>query len=79
MNRTSDAANGTSQNLSHPQSVGSEASTRIAELEAALSRQCDNMAFVLNRANVLGWRVKFEKELAEDRAALPKPPLTGGA
>lgn len=44
---------------------------RVKELEEAVSRQCDNMAFVLNRVNIPPqWFRKFDDELAEDRAAL---------
>ena len=46
------------------------ADARVAELEAALQRQCDNMAFILNRVDLHNWHDKFERELAEDRAAL---------
>jgi hypothetical protein len=47
---------------------------RIAELEAALTRQGDNMAFVLNHMDVKNWYDKFTTELAEDRAALKAKP-----
>jgi hypothetical protein len=43
---------------------------RIAQLEAALNRQGDNMAFVLNHMDVKNWYDKFTTELAEDRAVL---------
>lgn len=44
---------------------------RVAELEAALSRQADNMAFVLNHASLPDqWYEKFLNELALDRTAL---------
>ncbi len=44
---------------------------RIAELEGALSRQSDNMAFVLNHMPVPGqWYHKFTEELEFDRAVL---------
>ena len=42
---------------------------RIKELEAALDRQCDSMAFVLNHMDVKNWYDKLTTELAEDRAA----------
>jgi hypothetical protein len=47
---------------------------RIAELEAALTRQGDNMAFVLNHMDVKNWYDKFTTELAEDRTALKAKP-----
>jgi hypothetical protein len=51
-----------------------EGKERIAELEVALTRQGDNMAFVLNHMDVKNWYDKFTTELAEDREALkPKP------
>ena len=49
---------------------------RPAPMEAvawreALSRQCDNMAFLLNHAPIVQrWYDKFTAELAEDRQAL---------
>lgn len=43
---------------------------RIATLEAALTRQCDNMAFVLNRVDLHAWHKRFEYDVARDRAAL---------
>lgn len=49
---------------------GPEAADRIATLEAALTRQCDNMAFVLNRVDLHGFHTKFSTELDADRAAL---------
>ncbi len=46
-------------------------SAHIAALEAALSRQADNMAFVLNNMAVPDqWYQKFTDELAADRATL---------
>jgi hypothetical protein len=50
------------------------AQARIAELEAALTRQGDNMAFILNHMEVKNWYNKFTTELAEDRAALKAKP-----
>ena len=44
---------------------------RVAKLEAALSRQADNMAFVLNNASLPDqWYEKFLNELALDRVAI---------
>lgn len=44
-------------------------------LAGALSRQADNMAFVLNRVSLPDqWHAKFEQELAADRVVLPGPP-----
>lgn len=43
------------------------AEARAIAAEMALSRQCDNMAFVLNHANLHNWHDKFSAELAEDR------------
>jgi len=36
----------------------------------ALERQCDNMAFAINRVDLRGWTEKFSRELKEDRATL---------
>lgn len=47
-----------------------KANERIEKLEAALSRQGDNMAFVLNNMDTKTWYYKFEKELEEDRSVL---------
>ena len=47
---------------------------RIAELEAALTRQGDNMAFILNHMDTRQWYDKFTSELAEGRAALKAKP-----
>lgn len=41
-----------------------------AELVKALERQCDNMSFVVNNADLHGFYDKFKDELEEDRAAL---------
>lgn len=49
----------------------------VAALREALERQCDNMAFILNRAQTYDWYEKFCRELAEDRAALSKPNAQG--
>ena len=44
---------------------------RVAELEAALNRQGDNMAFIVNYVSIPdSWYEKFRRELEEDRAAL---------
>ena len=44
---------------------------RIAELEAALTRQADNMAYAVNNMNIPDrWYDKFMRELKEDRRAL---------
>jgi predicted trehalose synthase len=43
---------------------------RVKALEVALTRQCDNMAFALNRVDLRGWTDRFGQELAEDRAAI---------
>jgi hypothetical protein len=54
-----------------------EAAATIERLRAALTRQGDNMAFVLNRVTLPEqWRDKFERELAEDCAALNEEPRT---
>jgi ethanolamine utilization protein EutP (predicted NTPase) len=50
------------------------ADARIAELEAALTRQGDNMAFVLNHMDTRKWYDSFAWELAEDRTALKAKP-----
>lgn len=43
----------------------------IARLREALERQCDNMAFTLNKATLPDqWYCKFADELARDREAL---------
>lgn len=48
----------------------------VERLIGALARQCDNMAFVLNKATLPDqWYCKFSNELGEDRAAL-SPPLS---
>jgi len=56
------------------ETFGSQAARQaasIAALEAALVRQADNMAFVLNHVTIPDqWQDKFMKELATDRAAL---------
>lgn len=43
---------------------------RIEALEASLSRQCDNMAFVVNHVTLHGWHDKFRLELEADRTTL---------
>lgn len=40
------------------------------KLKEALDRQCDNMAFVLNRVDLHGFHDKFDAELTEDRKLL---------
>jgi hypothetical protein len=50
------------------------AQARIAQLKLALTRQGDNMAFVLNHMDVKNWYDKFTTELAEDRTALKAKP-----
>ena len=43
------------------------------QLKAALERQGDNLAFVLNRVSLPeAWFEKFDRELQEDRKALEK-------
>lgn len=42
------------------------------ELVEALDRQCDNMAFVLNRVDLHGFHGKFDRELAQDREVAAK-------
>jgi len=47
---------------------------QVAQLREALTRQADNMAFVLNHFDVFGqWYIKFRTELEEDRTALEEP------
>ena len=58
-------------------SIASEARlmARVAELEAALTRQADNVAFVLNRCPLPEqWFDRFDRELREDRKLLPPAP-----
>jgi hypothetical protein len=51
--------------------VTNDLEQRVAKLEAALSRQADNMAFVLNNASLPDqWYEKFLNELALDRVAI---------
>lgn len=40
------------------------------KLRAALTRQCDNMAFLVNHASLYKWHDKFLSELSEDRKLL---------
>jgi hypothetical protein len=47
-----------------------EAADTITALDAALRRQADNMAFVINHATLYAWADKFSRELEEDRLAL---------
>lgn len=48
-------------------------SAEVEALRAALNRQCDNMAFVLNKATLPDqWYSKFSNELEQDRALLNK-------
>lgn len=43
------------------------------DMLAALSRQADNMAFIINHVTLPEqWRDKFMRELDEDRAAISK-------
>lgn len=42
----------------------------LNSLVKALERQCDNMSFVVNNADLHGFYDKFKDELEEDRAAL---------
>lgn len=42
----------------------------IARLREALERQCDNMAFAINHADLGSMHDKFQAELETDRAAL---------
>ena len=45
----------------------------VERLRKALSRQTDNMAFVLNRVSLpVQWYEKFDSELTQDRATLTK-------
>jgi hypothetical protein len=44
---------------------------RVRELEGALERQTDNMAFVLNRVDLRAWGDRFEQQMTEDRQLLP--------
>jgi len=47
----------------------------VARLREALGRQCDNMAFVLNKATLPDqWYCKFSNELQEARKALDTRP-----
>ena len=54
-----------------PHSLLTQAADEIARLREALERQCDNMAFTLNKATLPDqWYCKFADELARDREAL---------
>lgn len=53
-------------------------SERERELEGALRRQADNMAFVVNHASLYAWHDKFVAELEEDRALLTAQPTGEG-
>lgn len=51
--------------------LNAKLAARVKELEKALARQCDNMAFIVNHVTMPEkWRDKWERELAEDRVAL---------
>lgn len=51
--------------------ANTQAADEIARLREALERQCDNMAFTLNKATLPDqWYSKFSNELEQDRAAL---------
>jgi len=58
--------------FSSPESfVEWEAANEIERLREALDRQCDNIAFILNRVDLpKTWFEKFDSELSEDRKAL---------
>lgn len=47
-----------------------EAADRIEALEKALTRQTENMAFLVNHASLYKWHDKFVSELSEDRKLL---------
>jgi len=47
---------------------------RIKALTTALDRQCDNMAFVLNRVDLHAWHGRFSDDLEADRLTLSKAP-----
>lgn len=53
----------------------------VEALREASERQCDNISFMLERLELpdlpAAWTTKFEKELAEDRAAILR--TKGGA
>lgn len=50
-----------------------KAADTIDALVAALERQADNVAFMLNRFELpRQWHEKLDRELAEDRAALAR-------
>lgn len=61
----------TAVNVTTGKDILQEATDRIEALETALSRQCDNMAFVLNKATLPDqWYCKFTNELNDDRTML---------
>lgn len=50
----------------------------LETLRAALDRQCDSMAFILNHMSIpVAYYEKFTRELEEDRAALAPPIIRG--
>jgi hypothetical protein len=55
----------------------------VEAVREALRRQCDNMAFVLNRVDLHAWGDKFEQEMTEDRQLLsalrPSPDSAGNS
>ena len=61
----------TAVNVTTGKDILQEATDRIEALETALSRQCDNMAFALNKATLPDqWYCKFSNELEDDRTML---------
>lgn len=51
----------------------------LARLREALDRQCDNMAFVLNRVTLPDqWYCKFSNELEADRGLIINQPRSKG-
>lgn len=74
---TSSQIGPSSDDLVYVADVLVQAASRLRAAEGALSRQADNMAFVLNHHPLPDqWYDKFTRELAEDRAALP---IVGGS
>lgn len=48
---------------------------QVEKMRVALARQTDNVAFILNHVGLPPqWFEKFDRELTDDRAALPKEP-----